>query len=522
MKKLIYMFAVCAAFCGCNDAPEFYELPTPDDVMAISVSPDGIVNLSKETAGETAVAFNWNAASNLNDGNNLTYTFKLGPANDANAVTTPVEMPQGVYSYSFTHAQLNHMLIDWKVTPEMPTDITATIIATPAASNHYQKPEVSTVAFTAVPYDMTGSGLYIVGSANPAGEGPENAIAMDADDSKGESYSWTGMLQTGEFILVPDPSSELPCYTKGEGLGEMVYNDVNSESAAKFSVSTPGLYTISVYLPDMSYTITNTDISAIWMLGEATPGSWTAKNASAMGHENSNTDIFVYEGPMSKGDFKLPLQMTGDFSVPYLMPAVDGTVLTDAGYDNRVEYISREKYPAHDYKWKIGLSGNHRIEIDKVNMTIKCEPSLRVADCMREFRYPDYKQVWMIGGPTPGGWTMDQGQADMFTYNAINKDDDSANPDNDEYGHVFVWEGYLKTDGGDGEIKFPLAFDPSWGVPFYMPLVGGTPIEDNKWMDIKLVMPGGPDDKFVLQQAGNYRVTLDAKRMRVKFKRLSK
>lgn len=108
--------------------------------------------------------------------------------------------------------------------------------------------------------------------------------------------------------------------------------------------------------------------------------------------------------------------------------------------------------------------------------------------------YPD---IFLVGDGCPSGWDM--GKAIELTWNP-------AEP------NVFVAECELK----GGEIKFYTERD--WNTYAFRPMVADGSITS----DAVQVYKGGDDLKWRIKddQAGNYRITLDVNKMKIKFEKL--
>ena len=98
--------------------------------------------------------------------------------------------------------------------------------------------------------------------------------------------------------------------------------------------------------------------------------------------------------------------------------------------------------------------------------------------------------LYMVGDATPNGWNIGNPTA----YEATAED-----------ALVFQWEGQLFK----GEIKLCLT-PGSWEAPFIRPTVAGTEINKTNITNAKFAMHAGdPDDKWLVTEAGKYRLTFD-------------
>lgn len=74
--------------------------------------------------------------------------------------------------------------------------------------------------------------------------------------------------------------------------------------------------------------------------------------------------------------------------------------------------------------------------------------------------------------------------------------------------NIFTWEGALTA----GEIKFPINRADGWGSAFFMAGQAGAILEVNKALPLRFSESGdgGSDDKFRVEEAGNYKLTINA------------
>ena len=98
----------------------------------------------------------------------------------------------------------------------------------------------------------------------------------------------------------------------------------------------------------------------------------------------------------------------------------------------------------------------------------------------------------MVGDATPAGW-------DINSPTAMVKN-----------GDIFTYEGPLAV----GEMKFPVEF--RWDGPTYMAEEAGTDITAGGEFTTVLSPNGDPDNKFKVTAAGNYKLTLDTKALKLK------
>lgn len=106
---------------------------------------------------------------------------------------------------------------------------------------------------------------------------------------------------------------------------------------------------------------------------------------------------------------------------------------------------------------------------------------------------PRFSTMYMVGDATPNGWTIENSTA--MKQSAGDK-------------NIFTWEGALTA----GEIKFPINRNDGWGGAFFMAGQAGAILELDKALALRYSESGdgGSDDKFRVEEAGNYKLTINA------------
>ena len=106
---------------------------------------------------------------------------------------------------------------------------------------------------------------------------------------------------------------------------------------------------------------------------------------------------------------------------------------------------------------------------------------------------PRFSTMFMVGDATPNGW-------DIASSTALKASADDKN--------IFTWEGALTA----GEVKFPINKADGWGSAFFMAGQKDAKLEINKPLLLRFSQSGdgGSDDKFKLEEAGTYKLTINA------------
>lgn len=138
---------------------------------------------------------------------------------------------------------------------------------------------------------------------------------------------------------------------------------------------------------------------------------------------------------------------------------------------------------------------------DPVRLTMDEEQTytvrVNVKKGLLDFIYhPKFENIYMVGDASPGGWTIEDATPLEWVENTAD----------------FVYSGPLKA----GELKFA-AGEPSWDSPFFMATVSTQ--EDLTVTSMQFVEPGGVDYKWKINDAGNYKITLNIDRLTIKFEK---
>lgn len=479
---------------GCQDETERITLDSPQDTMGLKVSSSDVV-LNQDLGNEEAISFTWGSAANRGEGTKLTYYFKMDMAdNNFETSIAKVEIPEGVQSISYTHKEMNALLNGWKVTAGETAMLEAEIIAEVSGGSVYMKPEISKVQFSVTGYYIAARDLFIVGTAV---EGMDATKALKMNEVLSEQkYEWGGHLKKGDFKFIKSRTSLTPSYTRGADNNTLVYNETDDGTETLFHIDKDGYYFITVDVEKLTIASEypdGNDYQNIWIIGNATPAGWNVPSTIELNKKNQVE--FEYKGPLYEGELKFMLQNDKGFECDYLMAETNGASIFSTK-------MIRKNYPetndANDTKWKVNLSetGNYRITLDTYMMEITFE-KIEIPDDL------SIKAVWMTGSATATQW--DTPFKIAFQYNP------------DEKKGTFVWEGHLDP----GEIKFPLSNTEGFECDYLMPEVNGTSVTEAEKMERRNYPDSGMNDfKWKVDEACNYKISLNVIDMTVKFEKL--
>ena len=228
--------------------------------------------------------------------------------------------------------------------------------------------------------------------------------------------------------------------------------------------------------------------SSLFMVGDATPNGWDIGNPTPLQASVDDALVFSWEGSLYAGEIKLCLT-TGSWDAPFIRPENNGAEISKSN-------ITAQKFIMHagdpDNKWRVTYAGKYRLTFDLRNWTMSTE-------FLGENDAPvieplEAEAVYMLGDATPNGW-------------------DNNNPTElvKKSKYIFEYEGELKA----GDMKACIE-KGSWDVPFIRPASADCKINKNGVESGDFVFTTGPDNKWRVEEAGIYRLTLDLEHWTIK------
>lgn len=196
--------------------------------------------------------------------------------------------------------------------------------------------------------------LYIVGPATGNSwnwPGTEQTFQLLSDNQ----YVLSGRLVTGEFKLLRNAGSWTPAFTAAdrEDREHMVYND---DEDIKFVIDKTGTWTLRVNTLNRTVnysfdTATQESYTALWMIGDATPGGWSIDSDKATLMSRQADNVFTWSGTLKAGEMKFPV-VTGHFKWSFGAQS-DGS--NDLVYNPDA---------GTDYKIKVSTEGHYTVTVD--------------------------------------------------------------------------------------------------------------------------------------------------------------
>lgn len=343
------------------------------------------------------------------------------------------------------------------------------------------------------------STLYMVGDATPNGWSIDSPTPLNAGDDDPLVFTWEGELRTGEMKLCLTTGSwDAPFIrpmTGGTAISKTAIDKQKFDMHAgdpdnKWNVTDAGKYRLVFDLRNWTMStsylgepeapvIEPIDAEAVYIVGDAAPNGWSIDVPTML--DKQSRYIFTYEGPLTAGELKACIA-TGDWNAPFIRPASNGVKISRDGIGSG-DFVFTT---APDDKWIVDDPGRYRLTFDLEHWTVKSE-FLGEIEPSGDDEPIEAEHVYIVGDATPNGWSIDE----PTMLNRVSQ-------------YVFVYNGLLNT----GELKACVT-KGSWDVPFIRPTIGACKIGAAGVEDNKLTFTTAPDDKWVVETAGEYILTFD-------------
>jgi len=283
--------------------------------------------------------------------------------------------------------------------------------------------------------------LFIVGSATPIGWSIDRAIKLRINPDNADQYFYDGPLYPGEFKFPVNRNTDWgqDMYMKDTVNEGHFYLHIGGEDDDIKWVIPEGeesRYHIVLDFSDLTIEInkiiTPPAPDSLFMVGDATPNGWSIDQAVELIKNPDNSEQFIYEGPMSPGEFKFPVNRNTDWGQDMYMR---DTLIEGSFY----HHIGGEP---DDNKWTIGSDegGTYKIVLDFKTLAISIKKEI-------ETLAPD--SLFIVGSATPVGWSIDKAIQ-------LTKDPDNSN--------IFTYNGILVP----GQFKFPVNRNTDWQQDMFM------------------------------------------------------
>lgn len=216
--------------------------------------------------------------------------------------------------------------------------------------------------------DPAYSRLWIIGDAIPTGWNIDNPAEMRVDESNKFIFTYNEILSAGEFkipVSTGDFNTDyyMPLVNHQDISETGVQLVPGGNPDYKWQITEPGPYKIKLNIQIPSIEIKKfVPYEKIYMVGDATPVGWNIDNPYELTRNPNNIYEFWYEGHMSAGEFKFPVE-TGDWGGDFFMPVFPYQDLDKT----EMKFVPGGQ---PDNKWRITEPGNYRIVINQLYETI--------------------------------------------------------------------------------------------------------------------------------------------------------
>ena len=439
-----------------------------------------------------ALVFTWTTGANAGTNAAIDYLLQIDRKGAQFQNGLSIDLGRRVYTHQYTSAQLNDVLLgNFAVTPGESVELEARVVAL-VASEKASDQITETVSFSVKSYQPVSATLYMIGSATSGGWSLDQATAMNAIPNEAGGFSFIGDLFKGDLKFVTTTDGFLPSYNRdANATDKLVYRQNDSDPDEQFVFDNGGNYRITLNIIDLNITIEE--------LGEAIfprydemffVGDFTGWSFIAMDKDPFNPFVFRYGAILDGGgdrDFKFGTE-SGNWS-NMLHPTIPNAPIshTEAMFDD-----------TGDNKWILSSEQNNKAYKMEVDIT-EGKESLIMAE------FAPYVTIYVIGSASPVGWSLDDRHQATMTQDA------------DDF--TYTWTGTLT----EGEIKFKCSDDSSWDSdethPWYMAPDFDVPVIADTDMILTSNLQGarGSDRKWIVQEAGNYKITIYQLTERIRF-----
>jgi hypothetical protein len=476
--KFFLITVLCATLLpACNKDEIEYNKPEAPLMLSLSAE---TLTLNIRTPGEEALSFSWTSGTNGGTNAAIDYLLQIDRQGNDFSDAVTIDLGRRAYTYKYTNVQLNDLLLgDFSVTPNASIALEARVLA--LVANENASDQISgVIPFTVTTYKPVSTTLYMIGDATPGGWSLDNATAMNSISNEPGGFVVVVNMVSGNFKFVTTTDDFLPSYNKDAGAAEpkLIFRQNEDDPDEPFHINNAAKYRITVNIIDLTITIEEQQgprYNNLYLVGD-----FTGWGFIPMTQDPLNLFNFRYGGILNGGgdrDFKFSTVQSFDNSAVMLHPTIADAPSTHS------EAIFYSGDP--DYKWKLTPAQNNKAYKIIVDIT-EGQETMKMAE------YTPIATIYVIGDASPIGWTLNnRAQAQMTV---------GADP------YTYTWTGALTS----GEIKFKCSDDTSWdndaAHPWYMAVEENLPVVAGTEM---MLTSGAGDRKWIIQEAGNYTVTIN-------------
>ena len=457
-----------------NNGPSGKE-NTPIVLTADTAAPE----MTTETQQDEVLTLSWNATTNMGTGARIEYTVLVDL--EGGSFENAYELAVSGTEKAFTAGELNTILMDeFGYEADEVVKVDMCVLAT--IKNDAVDDVISnTVSVTLTTFTPKSTDLYLIGNATTANWDLAYAIPMTPIEGEDGGFTWSGELNAGEFKFLVWNTSWEPSYGPAEEPGKLylrehVKEDPNDDTSAdtydpKFRVDDPGKYKIIVNIVNLTYSI--------------------EKTGGASVNEMHIVGTSVAE----------PIKM---FRTGYTFMKAAELTAGDLYFSEKAD-LSGAKYWAQEAGQAADVLGATTTGENKWNITpgfyhvtLYIKEGKEKADIVAA---EPYETLYLIGDATSAGWGVGGKLKNPLPMTKVST-------------YVQEWEGPLNK----GELKFTCEGQEDWMGAWYLASTGGKvpsgEAEPVIFLDKNNKQTGQMglrefDQKWVISEAGNYKITLD-------------
>lgn len=358
---------------------DWLRVPNFANPLTLNLSGKEIV-LVEDNSSANAITFTWTQGNDRGAGTSLKYFFRMDilgknfgkdmAKTSPDYTTITEELPEGVFTKSYTVKQLNSLLLKhFKRPGGSVTNLEVQIIAQVDGGSQFQLPEVSTTNFAVTNYSLGPLPLYMVGDAI-SGSWDYNTGKSLPEITERTIYNFIGDFSVGSFKVIEEKGSELPSYDPAAG-NAIVYNETEPRTADNvFKVTQAGRHSLYIDIETKTYVFGYTPFEKIYMVGSATTAGadgWDLGKSIPMIWDPKNPEVFTYTGNLKRGEIKFPMSNT-DWNWKNVLAPTNMEKINGNETDNTTALVVNGGQP--DNKWFIETAGNYNVTINPVKKTI--------------------------------------------------------------------------------------------------------------------------------------------------------
>jgi hypothetical protein len=483
MKRYInYFFAIATGLIfliACNENE--FEYNKGEEPLTLTANKTDI-QLEPRTPDSEALSFSWTTGTNSGTNSAISYTLQIDKQGNNFNGGVSIDIGRRIYTHKYTHVQLNNLLLgDFSVAPGASINLEARMLALVASEN--ANDQISeTVSFTVKSHKSVSTTLYLIGDATPGGWNLDNATPLNPVSKNPGGFVTTVDMKVGNFKFVTTKNNLLPSYNRDGNVTDLrlVLRENSKDPDEQFQIQKAAKYRISVNILDLTITLeelktVGPKYTKMYLVGDLTGWSFREMRQDAF-----DPFVFRYGGVLSgSGDRDFKFGTSSGSWANMLHPTVANAPIThtQAMFDD-----------TGDYKWVLSSGQNNKPYKIAINISESKER-------MDMTEYTPYTTLYVIGQASPIGWSLDRRQEVQMTKGA------------DDF--TYTWTGALST----GEIKFKCSDDNSWDnsdkYPWYMAHAEDTSVTPGTEMILTPGVRGSGDRKWIVQEAGNYTITIN-------------